>query len=158
GRQRAAGLRAVAADARGDTTTMTTITASGAPSIDLDDPAFQEDPWPTYARMRHEQPVHLAADGSWYLFRHDAVRAALSAAQLSRDPPPRPPRRAFGPSLVDREGEPHQRLRGIATGPLRPKQVDDYETAVIEPVVHELLDGLAGGGVVDLSADFATKV
>lgn len=137
---------------------MTTIASGAPPSIDLDDPAFQEDPWPTYARLRIEQPVHLAADGSWYLFRHDAVRQVLSAPQVSAEHPFRTTRRAFGPSIVDREGEPHERLRSLATGPLRPKRVDEYETAVIEPVVHELLDDLAGRGVVDFSADFATKV
>jgi cytochrome P450 len=136
----------------------TTATANRGPSIDVDSPGFQTMPWPIYERFRRDEPVHLSPNGSWYVFRHDAVRHALGSPELGAEHPFRTTRRAFGPSMVDRDGEPHQRLRSVASVAFRPKHIDSYQTELIEPLVHDLLDELAGRDVVDFGADFAAKV
>lgn len=53
------------------------MVARTAPMVDLFDPAFLADPYPTYARLREESPVHHLGGGYWLLTRHDDVTAVL---------------------------------------------------------------------------------
>lgn len=48
-------------------------------------PEARRDPYPCYARMRRESPVHRSADGIWYLTRYADVEAALGDLRLSND-------------------------------------------------------------------------
>ena len=41
------------------------------------DPEFLADPYPTYHRLRAEDPVHLSPLGFWVLTRYEDVVAAL---------------------------------------------------------------------------------
>ncbi|MBU6529713.1 cytochrome P450 [Streptomyces mayonensis] len=45
----------------------------------------RRDPYPVYARMRREDPVHRSAQGIWYLTRYADVEAALGDLRLSND-------------------------------------------------------------------------
>lgn len=45
--------------------------------VDLFDPAFLADPYPTYARLREESPVHDLGGGFWALSRHDDIVRVL---------------------------------------------------------------------------------
>jgi cytochrome P450 len=50
----------------------------------LTDPAFFEDPYPVYHRMRRRDPVYRSdALGGWVLTRYDDVLAALRNPALS---------------------------------------------------------------------------
>ena len=50
----------------------------------LTDPAFLEDPYPVYHRMRQQDPVYWSdALGSWILTRYDDVLAATRNPALS---------------------------------------------------------------------------
>jgi cytochrome P450 len=132
--------------------------SDGGPDIDLNDLAFQTDPWPLYARFRRDEPVHRAPNGSWYVFRYDDVRRALLSPEFSVEQPFRTTRRAFGPSMVDRDGDVHQRLRRLASQPVRPRSVDECQSRVIEPVVDALLDELEERERFDVVGDLAVKV
>ncbi|MEU2250580.1 cytochrome P450 [Streptomyces sp. NPDC019224] len=48
-------------------------------------PEARRDPYPFYARMRREDPVHRSPQGVWYLTRYADVEAALSDLRLSND-------------------------------------------------------------------------
>lgn len=48
-------------------------------------PGARRDPYPFYARMRREDPVHRSPQGIWYLTRYADVEAALSDLRLSND-------------------------------------------------------------------------
>ncbi|MFJ9453670.1 cytochrome P450 [Kitasatospora sp. NPDC101447] len=54
-------------------------------AADLLTPEARRDPYPFYARMRREIPVHRSADGIWYLTRYADVEAALGDLRLSND-------------------------------------------------------------------------
>lgn len=45
----------------------------------------RRDPYPLYARMRRDDPVHRSPEGIWYLTRHADVEAALGDLRLSND-------------------------------------------------------------------------
>ncbi|MFH9347861.1 cytochrome P450 [Kitasatospora sp. NPDC017646] len=55
------------------------------PAADLLTPEARRDPYPFYARMRRESPVHHSAQGIWYLTRYADVEAALGDLRLSND-------------------------------------------------------------------------
>jgi cytochrome P450 len=38
---------------------------------------FRSDPWHTYERLRHEDPMHRSPLGMWVLTRYDDVAACL---------------------------------------------------------------------------------
>ncbi|MET7346206.1 cytochrome P450 [Streptomyces sp. NPDC087866] len=64
-------------------------TAGPAPVRDLGaallTPEARRDPYPLYARMRREDPVHRSPQGVWYLTRYADVEAALGDLRLSND-------------------------------------------------------------------------
>ncbi|MEV5602747.1 cytochrome P450 [Streptomyces sp. NPDC052299] len=64
-------------------------TAGPAPVRDLGAallaPEARRDPYPLYARMRREDPVHRSPQGVWYLTRYADVEAALGDLRLSND-------------------------------------------------------------------------
>jgi cytochrome P450 len=45
--------------------------------VDIFDPTFLADPYPTYARLREESPVHHLGGGFWALSRHDDIVRVL---------------------------------------------------------------------------------
>ena len=45
--------------------------------VDFRDPAFFADPYPTYAQLRDDAPVHPIADGLWLVSRYDDVVTVL---------------------------------------------------------------------------------
>jgi hypothetical protein len=49
------------------------------------DPAAVADPYPRYARLRAEDPVHRTPDGLWVLTRHADVAAVLRAPRFGRE-------------------------------------------------------------------------
>ncbi|MEU2396023.1 cytochrome P450 [Streptomyces sp. NPDC007369] len=72
-----------------DTTDEARSTARLAPPHDLAADLLtleaRRDPYPFYARMRRESPVHHSAQGIWYLTRYADVEAALGDLRLSID-------------------------------------------------------------------------
>jgi cytochrome P450 len=50
--------------------------------IDLFDPAFLADPYPTYAWLREHSPVHDLGSGYWIVSRYDDVSHVLRKPQL----------------------------------------------------------------------------
>lgn len=114
------------------------------------DYAFQEDPYPTYARLRAEQPLHHApgiggdADRDfWVLSRHGDVLAALrddtvcsNAMGVSID------RSAWGPdahkvmSFLAMDPPRQQRLRSLVSKGFTPRRV-----AALQPRIQALTEG-----------------
>src|SRR5438132_11584003 len=58
--------------------------ASGEPvQFNPFQPGFAENPYPTYARLREEDPVHQSPFGAWVLSRYDDVEALLRDRRAS---------------------------------------------------------------------------
>jgi cytochrome P450 len=133
----------------------------GAVHFNPMDPAFIADPYPTYHRLRAEDPVHHNPLGFWVLTRYEDVVAALRdprlakeaiaafvAARLGANAP------AVGLSMLDRDPPDHTRLRGLVSKAFTPRVVE-----VLRPHIQQIVDGLLdraeSAGAMDLIEDFA---
>jgi cytochrome P450 len=136
-----------------------------AVSFDPADPAFLDDPYPTFAALRAVAPVHEhPLLGTPVAVSHAVCSAVLRGRDLGRiwaDAQPAAEFAAFNllhrNSLLEREGEPHDRLRTLVAGVFQ-----RGHTARLEPGVRTLADRLVGdlaARVADAgSADLMTVV
>src|SRR5437879_5683492 len=126
------------------------------------DPEFVVDPYPTYHRLRAEDPVHHRPLAVWVLTRYEDVVAALRDPRLAKEAiagvvaarfgvevPP-----GMGVSMLDRDPPDHTRLRGLVSKAFTPRVVDR-----LRPHIQQIVDGLLarveGAGSMDLIEEFA---
>ena len=125
------------------------------------DPEFIADPYPTYHRLRAEDPVHHNPLGFWVLTRYEDVVAALRDPRLIKEPiaafvaarfgAPMP---AMGLSMLDRDPPDHTRLRGLVNKAFTPRVVEGLRPH-IQKIVDGLLARVEGAGTMDLIEEFA---
>src|SRR2546422_3675202 len=128
------------------------------------DPEFIADPYPTYRRLRAEDPVHHSPLGFWVLTRYDDVVAALRDPRLAKEaiasfvaarfgaPVP-----AMGLSMLDRDPPDHTRLRGLVSKAFTPRVVEGLRPR-IQQIVDGLLEGVAPKRSMDLIEAFAYPI
>ncbi len=125
------------------------------------DPEFLADPYPTYHRLRAEDPVHQSPLGFWVLARYDGVVAVLRDARCAKEPmiaavaarlgiPPG----TIGLSMLDRDPPDHTRLRGLASKAFTPRVVEALRPR-IQQIVDGLLERIEPQGEMDLIEEFA---
>jgi pimeloyl-[acyl-carrier protein] synthase len=129
------------------------------------DPEFLADPYPTYHRLRAEDPVHQSPLGFWVLTRYEDVSAvlrdprfikeplaALVAARFGADVP-----RGMGLSMLDRDPPDHTRLRALVSKAFTPRVVEG-----LRPRIRQIVDGLIvraqAVGAMDLIEEFAYPI
>jgi len=125
------------------------------------DPEFIADPYPTYHRLRAEDPVHHNPLGFWVLTRYEDVVAALRDPRLIKEPiaafvaarfgAPMP---AMGLSMLDRDPPDHTRLRSLVNKAFTPRVVEGLRPH-IQKIVDGLLARVEGAGTMDLIEEFA---
>src|SRR5689334_19119138 len=141
------------------------------PALDAWGGYDRDNPFPLFARVRADGPVHEVTlpDGqrAWLVVRHAEARAALNEPRLSKDmhaalahdgavvaeglPGP-----AFARHMLSVDPPDHTRLRALATAAFSRPRI-----AALQPRVQAIVDGLlddlgaAGGGAVDLVKGFA---
>jgi cytochrome P450 len=136
----------------------------------LTDPAFLEDPYLVYRRMRRQDPVYWSgALGHWVLTRYDDVLAATRHPALSNARAEVVVRAQLGgrdPALAAdytrvttgmmfmKDGQDHRRLRVLGNHAFTPSAVQRWQSA-IERVVDDLLDATLPRGRMDLIGDLA---
>jgi unspecific monooxygenase len=116
--------------------------------FDPSDPSFLADPYPAFTALRALGPVHDHPGlGAPVAVTHAACSAVLRGRDLGRVWVDAEPADRFGAfnllhrnSLLEREGEPHRRLRGLVAGAF-----NRGHTARLEPAVRALADGLVAG-------------
>jgi cytochrome P450 len=134
------------------------------------DPEQRANPYPVYARLRRERPVHYApALDLWVVTRHADVLAVLkddetfssrNALRSSPHDPPPEVRAALAegwpemPIIVDSDPPLHTRIRRPITKAFTPRRVAELEPR-IGAIAAELLDGFAGDGEADVVERFA---
>jgi cytochrome P450 len=123
-------------------------------SITLED--LERDPYPIYARLREEEPVSwVPAVHLWLVTRHDDVRhVGLTPEVFTAATDPSTLNRTMGVNMLGSEGEDQQRIRRITEIPFRPRDVEDRTQGMIPRLAHELIDGFAERGEVDLFRAF----
>ena len=148
---------------------MADTTIGTAPSWDPFDPEFLTDPYPTYARLRDEDPVHRNALGILIVSRYDDAHQVLrdphtsvQRFESSIDLPEHMLRlRNRGedrsPSILGLDPPDHTRLRKLVQRTFTPRSIARMRDRTTT-IVDDLLDDLSARGVddpIDLIADYA---
>lgn len=143
--------------------------ANGTLDITLFDSAMLADPYPVYARLRAEDPVHWHAPfGVWILTRYDEVDTALRDPRFSSTVTD-----VMGPSgdaetrrdiqtlftfvansMVFTDPPNHTRLRALAAKAFNARAVEALRPRIVA-VADALLDAKRGAGRMDAVWDFA---
>jgi pimeloyl-[acyl-carrier protein] synthase len=126
-------------------------------------PEFVADPYPTYHRLRAEDPVHQSPLGFWVLTRYEDVVSVLRDPRLIKEPiaafvaarfglaaPPT----GMGVSMLDRDPPDHTRLRGLVSKAFTPRVIEQLRPH-IQQIVDGLLDRVEGERGMDLIEQFA---
>jgi cytochrome P450 len=126
------------------------------------DPEFLADPYPTYHRLRTEDPVHHSPLGFWVLTRYEDVVAALRDPRFTKEPiaafvaarfgvavPP-----GLGLSMLDRDPPDHTRLRRLVNTAFTSRVVEGLRPH-IQQIVDGLLDRVHAARAMDLIEEFA---
>jgi cytochrome P450 PksS len=140
-------------------------------AVNIASPAFKANPYPFYARLRAEAPVHRVTlpDGqeAWLITRYDDVAAALKDERLAKDKlnalsPGQVARQPWVPAMfrpltrnmLDLDPPDHTRLRALVSKAFTPRLVEQMRPR-IEAITSALLDAVQGRGRMDLIRDYA---
>lgn len=132
------------------------------------DPAFRIDPYPTYARLRAEDPVHASQFGALVFSRYADCLALLRDPRSSSDGKKSTAyQEAVGQGTIDPEmlimEEPsflfldppdHTRLRGLVNKAFTPRVIERLRPR-IQARVDDLLDEAAERGSLEIIEDLA---
>ena len=137
--------------------------------FDLDSADFYTNPYPVYARLRNEDPVHWSATlGCWLVTRYEDVLAGLRDRRLSSAKMPAFTR-SLAPSVQAEIGpyveylgyflglsDPpdHSRLRKLANKAFTPSVVEAMRPQILQ-IVDSLIDNLADSSEFDVIQSFA---
>ena len=130
------------------------------------DPAVLADPYPLYARLRKEDPVHWDPFlHSWVVTRYADVLTVLQRFSADRTPSPEQ-MRALGLGEIEPiaavmvkqmlflDAPAHTHLRKLCSSAFTPRRVELLEDR-IETIAHELIDRVVASGSMDVVGDFA---
>ena len=144
---------------------------SQPPRVDLFDPSFKADPYPTYAELRSSAPVYRAAlpdgRGVWLITRYDDVlavlkdqrfvkdwRGALTPEQLAQVPPIPEVMKPLSQNMLDTDPPDHERLRALVSKAFTPRLIERLRPRV-QAISDGLLDAVQDRGEMDLIDDYA---
>jgi len=126
------------------------------------DPEFLADPYPTYRRLRTEDPVHHSPLDFWVLTRYEDVVAVLRDPRFIKEPlvafvaarfgaavPP-----GVGVSMLDRDPPDHTRLRSLVSKAFTPRVVEGLRPRIQE-IVDSLITRAEAVGSMDLIEELA---
>jgi pimeloyl-[acyl-carrier protein] synthase len=149
------------------------VRATVPPELDeqLVSPAFYQDPYPIYDRLRAEAPVAWSeALGAWVLTRYEHVQATLQdpgrfssqgrlSAALERFPDSlrakfKPLEDHFGIGLIGSDPPDHTRLRALINKAFIPRIIEQMRPR-LHALVDQLLDAVEARGEMDLVRDLA---
>ena len=132
----------------------------------IDPPAgFVDDPYPWYAQLRRESPVHWLGERSFFLSRYDDVLAAYRDPRTSSDKHAEfTPKFGDSPllehhttSLVFNDPPLHTRVRRLIMGALNQRAIKKMEQGLIQ-LIDELLDDIENQSSVDMISGFAARI
>ena len=122
--------------------------------------ALEADPFPIYARLREKAPVcFLPAVGlhlvtRWDDVQHVATHPEIFTAEVDASPLVR----TLGVNVLTVDGADHARMRAGMDAPMRPRAVEGYAPAVIEPMARRHLDAIAAGPGAELMSTYCEPV
>ena len=108
--------------------------------LDVYDPAFLADPYPAYARLREEDPVHQIATGAWLISRYQDVTRVLRDHDRFSSSPMNMGAPGFK-FLIGSDPPDHTRLRRLVNKPFHPAAIAQLEPRIRE-ICAEMVDEL----------------
>jgi len=118
--------------------------------LDFGDAAFQSRPWPLYEWYRQHDPVHWSPQAAtFFAFGYGHVRHVLVSTEFGAHHPFRKSSRAFGVTVLDKDGEPHRTLRSRIAPPFRRPRSADFVDDAIVPLAKEMVRELVAEGHED---------
>lgn len=144
---------------------------SQTPQVDLFSPDFKANPYPTYARLRSEAPIHRVAlpdgRGMWLGTRYNDVSAvlrderfvkdwrnAMTPEQIAGVPPIPEVMKPLTRNMLDTDPPDHERLRALVSKAFTPRLIERMRPRVQE-IADALLDAVRDKGEMDLIDDYA---
>jgi cytochrome P450 PksS len=135
---------------------------------DISSAKFKADPYPFYARLRAEAPVHPVVlpdkRTAWLVTRYDDVNRVLKDPDFAKDKKQagkQPWVPAFfeplSRNMLDRDPPDHTRLRLLVQKAFTPRLIAQMRPR-IERLTNELLDTVRQRGQMDLIADYALPI
>ncbi len=123
--------------------------------MNFNNPELLTDPYPHYKQWREEQPIWWAEDvQGWVISRYDDVRAVLKdAALFSSNSMGEMDQQAMALPLLTDDPPRHTQLRAIVNKAFTSRTLKQMEVEV-KDLVDELLDGLQGKTLIDISEEF----
>ena len=137
-----------------------------APTWNPFDEEFVINPYPTYARLRKEDPIHRTANGLLLVSRYNdafqVLRDPTTSMQGRRDASTLPEHmqplaertEGRGPSLLGLDPPDHTRLRGLVQRTFTPRSISRMREQTTT-IVNELLDELTEVQEIDLMSQYA---
>jgi cytochrome P450 len=150
---------------------------SQPPRVDLFDPTFTANPYPTYAQLRSYAPVHRVTlpDGRrvWLVTRYDDVASVLKDERFAKDWRNAPPPEQLAPEQLAHlypaskelaklqignflfvDPPDHKRLRVLVSKAFTPRLIEQMRGRV-QAIADVLLDAVEDKGEMDLIDDYA---
>ncbi|MEV0008759.1 cytochrome P450 [Streptomyces sp. NPDC051840] len=123
---------------------------------------FQANPYPYYAKMRTEGPVHAVRTDDferiWMIVGYEEARAALADQRFSKDWRTTQTWSAssnpINANMLEMDAPHHTRLRKLVAREFTPRRVEALRPRV-EQITGELLDAMVPAGSADLVDAFA---
>jgi cytochrome P450 len=148
--------------------TVSTGSTTGAGTPLLFDPydyAFHEDPYPLYARLRDEAPLHYNEDGEfWVLSRHEDVFAAFRDDEtfsnrmgVTLDPSAWNPEAHRVMSFLALDGAAQSRIRKLVSAAFTPRRVRELEPQV-QRLTEHYLERMFAANAEQGSADWIAEL
>jgi hypothetical protein len=144
-------------------------TATSAPLFNPLAPEFIRDPYPSYERLRANDPMHVTQFGAFLASRHAEASLVLRDKRFGKDFVERSIRR-YGPQIMEepvfrsmshwmlqQDPPDHTRLRGLVVKAFTARRVEDMRPR-IQANVDQTLDRIAPQGHMDLIEDFAFRL
>src|ERR1044072_2725637 len=111
------------------------------PWVDLFDPTFKANPYPSYTELRSTAPIHRISlpdgRGVWLVNRYEDVHAlfkderfvkdwrkVLTQAQLAQIPPIPPVMEPLSKNMLDTDPPDHERLRALVSKAFTPRLIE----------------------------------
>jgi cytochrome P450 len=144
-------------------------TATSAPLFNPLAPEFIRDPYPSYERLRTNDPMHVTQFGAFLASRHAEASLVLRDKRFGKDFVDRQIRR-YGPKIMEepvfrsmshwmlqQDPPDHTRLRGLVVKAFTARRVEDMRPR-IQTIVDQTLDRIVAQGHMDLIEDFAFRL
>src|SRR3954468_4852048 len=130
---------------------------STAPRIDIDMPAFWNDPYPTLARLRKEAPIAFVPQlgGTTFTNREDIFVCEKQIDVFSSHQPQGLMNKLMGHNMMRKDGDAHMAERKAIFPTISPKTVKQHWTTQFQAHADRILDGLVPARGSDFCKDFA---